>query len=166
MKLDKKPNHHEKLPPNLMRPHITYLSKPLHPQSSGPVFTFLFKNSFNLFSRISEMAVTRLALSGDHVMSPVNGVTFTSLQKAKGQVRCFVGQCVYNRRAVQYMDFESINGLSQPLPPSGPTTTTPWTLQCLLLHLNWPHSAGQSPSPEPRPLFRGRVKTSRWNGRD
>ena len=100
-----------------MRPHITYLSKPLYPQSSGPVFTFFFfKNSFNLFSRISEMAVTRLALSGDHVMSPVNGVTFTSLQKAKGQVRCFVGQCVYNRRAVQYMDFESINGLSQPPP--------------------------------------------------
>ena len=62
------------------------------------------------------MAVTWLALSGDHVMSPVNGVTFTSLQKAKGQVRCFVGQCVYNRRAVQYMDFESINGLRQPPP--------------------------------------------------
>ena len=119
MKLDKKPNHHEKLPPNLMRPHITYLSKPLHPQSSGLVFTFLFKNSFNLFSRISEMAVTWLALSGDHVMSPVNGVTFTSLQKAKGQVRCFVGQCVYNRRAEQYMDFESLNGLRQPPLPQG-----------------------------------------------
>ena len=156
MKLDKKPNHHEKLPPNLMRPHITYLSKPLHPQSSGPVFTFLFKNSFNLFSRISEMAVTWLALSGDHVMSPVNGVTFTSLQKAKGQVRC-VGQCVSRVERV---------AASASLPPSG-LTTTPWTRPCPTLHLGClPTSVEQSPSLAPRQPSRGRARTSRWSESD
>ena len=163
MKLDKKPNHHEKLPPNLTRPHITYLSKPLHPQSSGPVFTFLFKNSFNLFSRISEMAVTWLALSGDHVMSPVNGVTFTSLQKAKGQVRC-VGQCVYNTAAYSRLAFKvETVAASASLPPSG-LTTTPWTRPCPLLHLgSLPPSAEQSPSPAPPQPSLGRARTSRWS---
>ena len=91
--------------------HLPFLAS----SPAGPAFTFF--NIFNLFSRIPELAVTQPPLSGDHVMSPVNGVTFTSLQKAKGQVRC-VGQCVYNRLE-QYAGLtvesrKSSRGLSQP----------------------------------------------------